>query len=495
MATPNNFINIAFMNLCGQTGLSISKQLQIQQFILENNIDICHLQESHVEEDTFSSCNYLASNFEVIVNNSSTKYGTASLVRSDLQVTNVGMDQEGRVIVFDVRGGFTCGNFYLHSGSGVIPRRQREYYSTQVIPQLLINHKEVGMVGGDLNSIIHKDDASRNPDTKLSPSFRRLVSTFSWVDSYRALYPTTRSYSRYYDSDRFGEGASRIDRCYHWGGVTVLEASYHSLAFSDHMAHVVRYELPAPLDRILSPRSRPTFKVKPEVVTDPEFKVRLEEKMMIDWQPVRDFGVDVLVWWEELVKPGIRRLAIERGRELAKERRGQLSLLLVRQVYLTKKIQSGALGKLPELKEVHLRIEKWYDDEGKKVALQANVRDLEESEKISIYHHSIHQKCIKKSSILRLQTDAGILEGHKACAEYLEQSVASHLIQPAHLDPVAQQVLLSEVNKVFTEQDNKMLCKLPEKEEVLKVLKSCESHSAPGTDGLTAYLYKQHWSV
>ena len=183
---------------------------------------------------------------------------------------------------------------------------------------------------------------------------------------------------------------------------------------------------------------------------------------------------------------------MERGRELNKERRGQLNLLLVRQAHLTKKVQADVFGKLLELKEVSMIMGKWYIEESNKIAIQANIKDLEQSENVRIYHHALHQKSIKNSSILRLQTDAGLLEGYRACAEYLEQSVASHLLQPAALDPMAQQVLLADVKVVFTEQDNKMLCTLPTKEEVWKVLMSCESHSAPGNDGISAYVYKQH---
>ena len=482
------------MNLRAQTGMSMGKQLQIQQFIVDKRIDICHLQESHIDEDTFSTCDYITSNFEIFANNSLNKYGTASLVRSDIQIQNIGMDQEGRVIVFDVARGFTCGNFYLPSGNGHIPRSKREKYSSEIIPQLMIHHLDAGIAGGDFNCIIHKKDATKNPEQKISPSLRRLTETFSWEDSYRSLYPTNTIYSRYYESDRHGEGASRIDRAYHWGGVEVLEASYHSLAFSDHMAHVVKYELPTPINRILSPKSRPCFKVKPSVVTDPIFQARLEEKMR-EWQIVKDIGVDVLIWWEEMVKPGIKYLAKQRGRELNKERRGLLNLLIVRQAYLTKKVVSGRMQSLEELKHVHLKIEKWYNEESNKIILQTQVKDLEVSEKVRIYHHSLHQKSVKKSSILRLQTEEGLKEGHKACAEYLEQSVASHLLQPANLDPVAQQVLLAEVQKVFTQEDNEMMCKLPEKQEVLKVLQSCTPHAAPGTDGLTAFLYKQHWNI
>jgi exonuclease III len=493
MASLGSNITIGFINIRGP-GLSIGKQLEIQQFILDHRIDICHLQEINIDDDTFSSCTNLISNYEVIVNNNCNKYGTASLVRSDLQVTNVGLDQEGRVIIFDIVGGFTCGNLYLPSGTSGIPKTKREHYCAEVIPQLLTNRKEVGICGGDMNCIVDLKDATKNPQTKMSPSLRSLVNNFSWVDSFRSLHPTTDTYSRYYSSDRYGEGASRIDRAYHWGGVSVLQAGYHSISFSDHMAHVIEYQLPAPMERILGPRARPTFKVKPDVVMDDVFKARLKVGMA-DWQPAKDNGLDVLRWWEMLVKPGIRRLAIERGRELTKERRGALGLLQVRQAYLTKKLQSGELARLSELREVNLRMEAWYNVESSKIALQSQIQDMEQSEKIRINHQSLHQKASTRTSILRLQTESGLLEGHAACAQHLEQTVAAHLLQPAALDTAAQQFLLSEVQQVFTEADNTMMRALPDKEEVRTVLMSCRAHAAPGTDGLTAHLYQKHWDL
>ena len=490
----NKNINVCVMNIRAQTGLNYAKQRQIEDFVRSNRIDILHLQESHVEEDTFLDCNYISANYDIIANNSLNKFGTASLVKCDLEVKNVNMDQGGRVIIFDVGEHFTCGNFYLPCGSDRISRGKRENYCSEIIPNLLVNHKGIGICGGDFNCITSKSDATRNADAKMSPSLGSLISTFSWSDSFRHLHPSEKIFSRYYTMEKHGEGATRIDRLYHWGNISVQGASYHSLAFSDHMAHIVTYLLPSQMARILSPRSSPNFKVKPEVVMDSKFKSRLKTHMA-DWLEVRANGVEVTAWWEELVKPGIRRLGIERGKELKKQRRGELDLLLLRQSYLTKKIQKGLTENLTELKQVHLEIEKWYELEGNKIVLQSKIDDLEQSEKVRIYHHSLHQQLIKKSSILKLQTEQGLLQGHETCAKYLEDSVASLLLHPAELDPGSQEVLLDEVEEVFTEADNKMLNKLPEKGEVLQVLNSCSSNAAPGTDGLTALLYKHHWDI
>ena len=67
------------------------------------------------------------------------------------------------------------------------------------------------------------------------------------------------------------------------------------------------------------------------------------------------------------------------------------------------------------------------------------------------------------------------------------------IIAPA--DRAAQDLLLAEVQVCFTEDDNRDLLALPESEEVRRVLKSCNAHSALGTDSLTAYFYQIHWPI
>ena len=87
-----NILTVAFLNIRGQSGLSLVKQKQIEAFAKFNNCDIVHLQESHIEEDTFSNCDFLNSSYNIIENNSPSKYGTASLVKSELSVENIRSD-------------------------------------------------------------------------------------------------------------------------------------------------------------------------------------------------------------------------------------------------------------------------------------------------------------------------------------------------------------------------------------------------------------------
>ena len=140
---------LAYLNCRGQTGFTESKPLQIENFMKCNNIDILHLQESHVEEDTFSQCSFIMSNLNLTQNNSPTKYGTASLVRSSLPLEDIILHQSGRIILFNI-GDISFGNVYLPSGTDGISRNSRETFCGETIPNLMVNAKSSGLIGGGL---------------------------------------------------------------------------------------------------------------------------------------------------------------------------------------------------------------------------------------------------------------------------------------------------------------------------------------------------------
>ena len=339
-----NRLKLGFMNIRGQTGLSSTKQKQIESFIISEKLDILHLQEINIEEDSFSLCSTVSSSFNIISNKAANKYGTASIIKSDFSPTNLMFDTRGRAIVFDI-GNITLANLYLPSGSDAVSKAAREDYFATIIPQLLLNRQDSGCIGGDFNCILHKQDCTHHASPKISPCLGKLVKTFNMKDSFRCLYPNTSAYSHFYHTTHQGQGATRLDRSYNWGSTTVLSAKYEPVSFSDHLAFVVSLSLPPPMVKILSPRSRPVFKIKPEVIKDKEFQDRLALSMS-DWEEVYDLGLDILTWWESLVKPGIKKIALQRSKEMNRERRGELNLLLIRQAYLTRRLQQGELHKL-----------------------------------------------------------------------------------------------------------------------------------------------------
>ena len=492
MNQEERILKIAYMNIQGQTNLPLPKQLQIEDFVKYNKIDILHIQEIEVNDETFFDCNFLSTSYNISSNKSLNKYVTASLIRSDLPYTNVRCDTAGRAIIFDI-GDVTFGNIYAHSGTNGVARANRENFCSEIIPSLLINCKPSGCLGGDFNMIIDSKDATTHPSAKMSPSFKKLVQVFKWKDSYRSLHPSAEQFSRYYGSIR-GEGATRIDRSYHYGDIQISSAIYLPIAFSDHHTHVVTAVLPNPFKRLMCPKGNYSFRIKSEVVNDGVFQERLKESME-GWQNIRSFGMDVLVWWENIVKPGVKKLAQQRGREMTKLSREELNLFRLRQGYLNRKLLLGQFWQLTELKAIHLRIEQWYAKESNKIKHQSQADEYQSEEKVRVYHHEIHRKRVRKSSILKLETSEGVLEGHRACSSFLEKSVQDLLLHPVQLCKDAQAALLDEVDLVFTDKDNEKLCCKPTRKEVLDTLSASNLHAAPGTDGLTSYFYKKSFDI
>ena len=490
----DQILTIAYVNIRGQTGLPSTKQIQIENFIRREKIDIVHFQEIHITEDSFSSCPLISSSFNIVANNSPTKYGTATLTRSDLTAENIQFDTGGRAIVFDL-GPLTLANLYPASGTDSNSKKAREQLFSDTLPQLLLHRQDTGVIGGDMNCILDKQDCTHNPASKLSPCLARFLKMSNMSDCFRSLHPNANIFSHFYHSAQLGEGASRLDRAYSWGEVTMVAAKYEPLAFSDHMAHVITISLPSTFSRILSPRARPTFKIRPEVIRDDEFKKNLGEAMA-DWLIVKGRGMEVLDWWEFVVKPGVRKLAIKRSKEINQERRGLLNLLMLRQSYLSRRMQCGERHRLGELKDVHNQIQDWYQQEGEKLLLQTRNDEFNLNERTRLYHHELHKKQLKKTSILQLQTEHGLIEGHSACAEYLEKQVEDLLLQRHPLDVGARETLLSEMQaKVFNETDNEKLLTLPTAREVKEVVSNSNQLAAPGTDGIPSLLYSACWET
>ena len=118
-------LTIAYMNVRGQTGLDIAKQLQIENFLKYYKIDILNCQEINILEDSFSSCDLVTSSYNIISNNAQNKYGTCCFVANIYNPDNIKTDTNGRIITFNIENITFC-NVYLHSGSDHVMRNGRE---------------------------------------------------------------------------------------------------------------------------------------------------------------------------------------------------------------------------------------------------------------------------------------------------------------------------------------------------------------------------------
>ena len=69
------------------------------------------------------------------------------------------------------------------------------------------------------------------------------------------------------------------------------------------------------------------------------------------------------------------------------------------------------------------------------------------------------------------------------------------VLNTAPVDQTARNIMLGEVDQVFTDKDNKMFLSLPELPEVKEILSKSNLFAAPGTDGIPSLLYSKCWNV
>ena len=240
--------------------------------------------------------------------------------------------------------------------------------------------------------------------------------------SYRLLHPKSTTYSHSYNRQMVqgtGTGLTQgaLDRSYTWGDIKTVSSEYIGAAFSDHMLHLVRLECPEATEAA-EDHFKPYFKISPETAKDAEFQDRVQQQA-----------------------------AKQISRERAKEKRATLTFLMLVQSHLSKKTSKGNLSLLPKLKSIQLRINNWFDEQAEKVRLHSRLKDIQESEKVRIYHHEQLYRTNNKSSITKLKTPLGIISGHKECADFLNKDVSALLETEAELVEAAQGQLLDEVEE------------------------------------------------
>ena len=69
------------------------------------------------------------------------------------------------------------------------------------------------------------------------------------------------------------------------------------------------------------------------------------------------------------------------------------------------------------------------------------------------------------------------------------------LLQPVHLDPAAQRLLLDETPEVFSDDDRAFFSEKPSLEETKESVWKSNLLGSPGCDGIISLFYKAHWDI
>ena len=80
---------------------------------------------------------------------------------------------------------------------------------------------------------------------------------------------------------------------------------------------------------------------------------------------------------------------------------------MLAQTYLSTKVSKGDLTMLPKLKEIQIKINAWFADEAEKVKLHSKLNDIQESEKVRIFHHEKLYRTQKRAPLSNSKPQKG----------------------------------------------------------------------------------------
>ena len=81
---------------------------------------------------------------------------------------------------------------------------------------------------------------------------------------------------------------------------------------------------------------------------------------MNDWIRVKEAGANLMVWWDSMLKIGVKYLAVQRAKEIEKQRLRVLNMLKLKQAFLTSQVQGNVPNSLTQLSVINGQISNWY---------------------------------------------------------------------------------------------------------------------------------------
>ena len=178
---------MASINAYGQNGFKPDKNNIIADFMRKFKIGIVCFKETNINDQTYENNYFILDNFDLVINNPISGYGTSILISNSIKYENVRYNTDARAISIDLPDLVaTICNIYLLCGSNFNRKNKQNDYCTRVIPNPMINALSSSILIGDFNSIIANIDCTNNANIKLNPSQANLVKVFEMKDNFRS---------------------------------------------------------------------------------------------------------------------------------------------------------------------------------------------------------------------------------------------------------------------------------------------------------------------
>lgn len=369
-------------------------------------------------------------------------------------------------------------NIYLPSGGSHRQATERQSLILQLREKLDTLTGYVTLIG-DFNMVI-------DPQDKIGPfqvrcdqtSLTQLITTYHLHDTYRAIYPNSRTFSYIR-----GTSASRLDRIY---TPTLLQPhiqqiQYIPTIFSDHtFSPLITLSLPSYIRQATT-----TFwKLNATLLKDPLTQDRIKTTIKKQQNsPLR--SRDPLSWWDRL-KRHIKSICIYSGIKRQQQQRRQ-------EAYLQRTLQELNNTQDPHLPEIiqiqnHLTRIQQHKEQGAKA--RCRLHSAYEDEQPTSLFFTLEQNQQQRNLITHIKSGQQTLTTTSAILSAFETHYNQIWDTPHHMDNTAylQDLKCRDLDDA---QSNNNLSPLITPDEIRIAIKNLKISTSPGSDGLTSAFYKK----
>ena len=176
---------------------------------------------------------------------------------------------------------------------------------------------------GDFNCVIKPIDTEKYFAEKFDPVLADLIATFQYKDAFRILAPDTVEFTW----ARPNCARSRLDRLYLPEGCNVeLLSLRHVPSLSDHASVRAELMLPFTPPACRKKGKSPYWKLNVSILSEEDFQQHLADLWDQLLEKEDDFP-SAADWWDQGVKPAVRKMCIVYSSHRARWRRGTMDTL------------------------------------------------------------------------------------------------------------------------------------------------------------------------
>ena len=447
----------------------------LKQLLNSRNIDICFIQETHIDNvdlGYYVERKLNAKCFWSFTDNSKNK-GVGLIFRKDMdcKVLNIKFDHFGRYICIDVNlDGYECKLISVYAPNN---GAERKHFFHDLYGNFMGSNPII--LGGDFNCVeniaIDKLGGNEKRGDTGTDQLKKILTDFNLIDTFRKKYPHNREFTW------SSQGVSvRLDRFYVSKCLLPnLNNVFHDMySFSDH--HLVNLVL-SPFNHQKIGKSY--WKFNASLLNDLDYIDFMTNFLHNNIQNIPE-NEDMLVWWDNL-KDTIKLKTIKFS--LNKNKRQRYYLNHLREEYMHYH-STGNNYKANEIKEEIKNIEL---ESLKGAQIRSKTEELE-GEKPSKYFLYKELKNSKRKIINKITIDNNFEVIDSLEILDIFKDFYSNLFQGENVDDeVIDNFLCALPHISQTEADT--LGKDISSDEILDCLKSFKNGKSPGSDGLTKEFY------